>query len=84
MNIKDYLRVNHLLLAIILQATTNEKSKIFILVTSDYRSFIFENLKAIRLLGEKFDFLNPLGIQLEEHFHSATTRIKFHSFRPLQ
>ena len=63
MNIKDYLCVNHhFLLAIALLV----KSKnVYIFITIDYQSFIFQNSKVVGLLGETLDIFIPLVIQIE-------------------
>ena len=50
------------------------------IVTSVYQSFIYENSKVVGYLGEKYDFVNPFGIQIEINFHSANTRIEVNSF----
>ena len=51
---------------------------------SDYQNFIFQNVKVVGLLGEKFDFFIPLGIQIEIDFHPMYIRINFHSFGALK
>ena len=56
----------------------------YIFVTSDYHSFIYQNLKFIGLLGEKLYYLISLRIQIEVDFHFANTRIKFHLFGTLK
>ena len=62
MNIKDYSPViHHLLLAIDLQPTS-EKCKFLYLPNQLLSKFLFQNLKVVGLLGEKFDFSIALGI----------------------
>ena len=81
MNIEDYLC---LLLAIILQPTT-EKKKILYLRSQRLSEASFpKNLKVIGLLGEKFYFFIFLGMQIEVDFDATNTRIKLHSFRVLK
>ena len=58
---KDFLCVNHhLLLAITLLSMKN--INFYILVTSNYYIFIFQNLIIAGLLGEKFDFQHSKNI----------------------
>ena len=53
------------------------KNKIFyIFITGDYQSFISQNLEVVDLLGETFDFLISLGIQIEVDFQKANIRNK--------
>ena len=49
---------------------------------SDYRSFIWQNLKVVGLLG-KLDFFIPLRIQMEMSFSSVNT-LKLESFEALK
>ena len=44
-------------------------------VTSDFESFISQNLKVVDLLGKKFDFFISLGIQIEKDFHPTNIRM---------
>ena len=46
---------------------------IYIFVTRDHHSSISQNLKAVGLLGEKYDFFFPLEFQMETNFHDAGT-----------
>ena len=56
----------------------------YIFVIRDEQSFNSELLKVPGLLGEKFKFFIPLGIQIEKDFNYINTRIKLQSFRALK
>ena len=52
--------------------------------TDKWKVDISQNLKIVGLLGKKFVFFIPLGIQTGVDFHHTKTIIKLHSFIPLK
>ena len=59
----------------------NKHENFCIFVITNSKSFISQNLKAVRPLGEKFDFFIPSGTENHGDFDYITSRMKLCSVR---
>ena len=56
----------------------------YVFVISNNKSFIFQNLNVVGVLGGKFHFFNPLGFEIQSDFDYKYTKIKLYSVRALK
>ena len=67
-----------------LQTQHSDTRNFYIFVISCSQSFISQILRVTGPLGEKFDFFNPLGSDIQWGSHYETSKIKFHLLRALK
>ena len=56
----------------------------YIFVISNNKSFIFQNLKVVGPLREKFDFFCHSGFEIQSDFDYGSLKIKFYFVRALK